>query len=100
MGPDDKARRRLQILVDLIGMAVTIWIVVPEHKRREWLMWTVKNTQKAAQWTACRSGRFGIRRELAGDKDTANAGYSMAYELMTGPYRRIGAWYDKMRYTQ
>lgn len=92
--------RRVALLNQVIGIALTFWMcwmLVPQHQRKLWLMKAAASAQSRSQKLAQQAGRLAMRRELAGDRETASQGYEAAYRLMQDVHHRAGTWYEKLR---
>lgn len=96
-GPEDRWVRLVRTLLELSATMLMIWYMLPQHERNQVLMRLAQHGQTWTQWTARTTSRWAIRAELAGDVDTAAAGYGMAHRLMTGPYQAAAAWYQSLR---
>lgn len=96
----EETERRIALINQLIGLGVTawmIWTIIPKHQRQLWLMKMAQRAQSQSQKLAQQTGRLAMRRELAGDSDTAGTAYETAYRLMNDVHHRAGAWYEKLR---
>lgn len=91
MGEHDGLRR----WVELMSIAVAIWITIPDHQRHEGLMRLAQQGRKAALGCARLMGSWAMRRELAGAGETI--GYRWALGLMLGPYAQASRLYDRFR---
>lgn len=91
---DDK---RNSLLASLLLLALTWWMCLPEHRRREYRMRTALATQKTVQSMARRIAGRSMLAELDGREDTAQGGYELAYRLMSEPFERARQAYEKLR---
>lgn len=92
--------RRVALINQLIGLGLTLgmcWMLIPQHKRRLWMMRAVCSMRSQSQKLAQTSGRIAMSRELAGDPSSADAAYRTAYRLMTDVHDKAGHWYEKLR---
>lgn len=87
----------VRALLEIVLTLMMLWYMLPRHTRQQVLMRTAQMEQSWVQWTARTASRYAIRCELAGDVDTAAAGYSVAHRLMTGPYQAAVTWYETLR---
>lgn len=92
--------RRVALINQLIGLGLTLamcWMLIPQHKRRLWLMKLAQSMPSQSQKLAQTSARAAMSRELAGDATSAETGYTTAYRLMTEVHDKAGHWYEKLR---
>lgn len=94
---NDQTIRVIRLVLELTGTALMIWYMLPAHQRKSGLMWTAQQCRKVTHWMARKSGRYAMNCELSGDRETAHVGYGIAYDLMRGPFERIGQWYNTLR---
>lgn len=97
MSRDERVVWLIRTVLELALSALMIWYMLPQHQRQAWLMSIAQRGRTWSQVVAARVGRTAIRYELAGDKDSAVAGYVLARRLMTGPYRAADRWYTDLR---
>lgn len=90
-------RDMVRALLEIALTLMMLWYMLPRHTRHQVLMRTAQVGQSWVQWTARTTSRYAIRCELAGDVDTAAAGYGLAHGLMTGPYQAAATWYENLR---
>ena len=93
----DEGRGKLRVLVEVLVTLGALWVSLPEHQRREFMMRMVTKSQRLTERAARRFGRVGIRDELRGNEAAAQVSYEAAYKLMTGPRERLSKLYDKLR---
>lgn len=84
-------------VLTLLILLLALWISLPEHRRRAILMRLAATSKEHVHRIAQATGRYGISRELSRDTPASSAAYGAAYDLMTGPYQRLSAWYDSLR---
>lgn len=94
MSRDDRIEL-IRRLLELLGVAVAIWVTLPEHERQQLMMTLAHHSRTGLEATARRCGRWAITLELQGRGETI--GYRWAYDLMTGPVHRAERLYDKIR---
>ena len=73
--------RLLMLAVSIAGTAVLVWMEVPPDQR---MMWTLEAKARAQRWlnrAARRAGHAGMGSELSGWRQSAAAGYGLAYRL-------------------
>ena len=90
-------RRTLEIITALASLTWSVWEMTPQHERRRLQMALARGTQKRSEQLARYLGHLAMRDELAGDLESADAGYGAAYKLMTGLHNRAGQWYEDLR---
>lgn len=87
----------VRITAELAMTMMTFWYLTPEHERNRMLLAVTNRMARMVEWTANRSGRYAMSRELAGEPGLARWGYRVAYRLMTGPRSVLSTWYDHAR---
>jgi hypothetical protein len=82
MEPDQGLGSRLLILaVSITGTAILVWMELPPGQR---VMWTLETRTWLRKWAgraARRAGHAGMGSELSGWRQSAAAGYRLAYQL-------------------
>ena len=79
--PESLQSRLLMLAVSIAGTAVLVWMEVPPDQR---MMWTLEAKAKMHRWlhrAARRAGHAGMGSELRSWRQTAAAGYGLAYRL-------------------
>lgn len=92
---------RVAFLNQLAALILTLlfcWMmVVPAHKRQLMVMKLARTAQSQSQRLAQASAGVAMKRELAGDEESAALGYDAAYRIMTDVHKRASRWYEKLR---
>jgi hypothetical protein len=90
---------RIRILNQLIGLLMSLylcWWMIPDHKRRAWMMSLSLRLRQASLSLAHASAQMGMSRELQSDPG-ADINYAVSYQVMTQLYDRAVAWYERLR---
>lgn len=93
----ERATWVIRTLLELALSVLMVWYMLPTHQRREMLMHLAQQTEQVSTWCALKTGRQAMRRELAGDLDSAEGAYALARRIMTGPAEAAGRWYESLR---
>ena len=72
---------RIQQLMAAALMAITLWLMIPEHKRHLIAMRLTVAAQRLTGHLARAEGQAGMGSELDGRPDDAERRYSAAYSL-------------------
>ena len=70
-----------QLVLLLIVTGVMAWSELPEWQRAALRAKAAARTRRLVAWMARRCGHAAMRDELAGHREAAHAGYSLAYRL-------------------
>lgn len=92
---ESRGEQWAKLLLNLAVITGSLWLSLPEHKRREIQMRTVSKMRSRTQSLARTSARWAMYRELDGSGE--GVGYSIAYDLMTKPYQKFSRIYDRLR---
>lgn len=86
---------RRNLPAQLLMLLVLMWMTMPEHQRREFLMRMIARGLKLTDRAASALGRSGMRQELVGVEEPP--AYDAAYRLMSGPRQRLVRLYNGLR---
>ena len=96
MNETEARLRRQQAIIYLVttaaSLAVTVWMLVPEHQRRLWLMTLTHRSVKVISGSAKRAGHAAMGRELA----TGLRDYTVPF-LLSRLRDRAATWYERLR---
>lgn len=70
-----------QVILLLIVTGIMAWSELPDWQRAAIQAKTAARTRRAIAWMARRCGHAAMGDELAGHREAAHAGYSLAYQL-------------------
>ena len=76
-------RHLIMTLISVAGMAVMVWMELPEGQRSMMTLELRAGLHKHLHAAAVRLGRTGMGSELARHMPTARASYGLAYRLAT-----------------
>lgn len=90
----------IALVANLIMLLGLCWISIPEHRRAALGMRVSARMRRETQRLARMVGQWAIQHDLAGDHDTAQAAYDLAFRIMTGPYEAAVRRYERARGSQ
>ncbi len=93
-GSAQEVMRLIAALLSLVYGVWMIWMMVPEHRKRLFLMRLSQGIQNCASRTACRTGRLAMDEELR----SGVPNYHLVYGL-SQVRERAAAAYESLRYT-
>lgn len=94
-GRGQQVIRTLAGLISLLYSLALIWMIIPEHQKRLFLMRLSQAIQNSARSAACRVARRAMREEVR----SGVPNYLLPYGLSLLAERAMTA-YDRWRYTQ
>lgn len=87
----------LALIANLVMLLGLLWISIPPHRRIELGMRVSNRLRRNTQRMALMVAEWAMAHELRGEHEAAQAGYDMAYRIMTGLHDRAVSWYDSGR---
>lgn len=86
--------RLIAALLSLVYAVWMIWMIIPEHRKRLFLMRLSQVIQSGASWTACRIGELAIQEEAR----SGVRNYYLVYGVSLVREQAATA-YERLRYT-
>lgn len=86
----------VQAAVQLALLGLSVWFMMPDHRRREMQMRAAARAEAHLVRVARANAQWAIRRELL-TRSQQQPGYEIAHEVMTGPAAAMRRWYQRMR---
>lgn len=95
MKDKERAEMILRLVAAMIYLGYLIWVMIPGHKRKLWMMRAAETARRAAGRAARAAGRAGMGRELADGRERDDT-YTAAFWLSRARDTAAGA-YEKLR---